>query len=31
MSCCQLDYIPERLKTQDDSPIYNRFSLEDIL
>lgn len=31
MSCCQLDYIPERLKTQDDSPIYDRFALEDIL
>lgn len=31
MSCCKLDYIPERLKTQDDSPTYDIFALEDIL
>jgi hypothetical protein len=31
MSCCTLDYIPERLKTQDDSLTYDIFALEDIL
>jgi hypothetical protein len=31
MSCCNLDYIPDRLKLKDDSAIYETFALDDII
>lgn len=31
MSCCELDYIPDRLKSTETSPSYNEFAVNDIL